>query len=341
MRNNYDVSVIVPVYHTDPAFLHQCLESIAKQFSDELTGEIITVCDGPQDASVMSVLHSFPVRVIETQHQGVSHARNAGMKASTGAYLFFVDSDDWLEEGAIQALYRYTRQNACDLTLADRVSVMGTRRERHEYAQHDFVLKQDASSRLSADILHPQTSAGLIAPRLFSRAILTNIQFDEDIAMGEDSEFMLRLSRNVHSLGYLHQPLYCYRRNPTSAVMQFRSDYVDHIVSSMRAMYGSLQSFENDEPSQRDYHSYVAYHLSLVLVNYICNPRNEWSLKKRRRELAEVLRLPLFHEALNGLDLSVFSVTRKITFLCMRMHLLNLCIVIGNIRQKQIQKNGN
>lgn len=338
MRNNYDVSVIVPVYHTDPAFLHQCLESIAKQFSDELTGEIITVCDGPQDASVMSVLHSFPVRVIETQHQGVSHARNVGIKASTGAYLFFVDSDDWLEEGSIQALYRYTRQNACDLTLADRVSVMGTRRERHEYAQHDFVLTQDASSRLSTDILHPQTSAGLITPRLFSRKILADIRFDEDIAMGEDSEFMLRLSRKVQSLGYLHQALYFYRRNTTSTVMQFRSDYVHRILLSMERVHEALSQLKANDNYQREFNSYVAYHLTLILVNYICNPNNNWSLIRKRRELKAVLSIRLFEEALRDMNYSSFSLTRKITVKCLRLRMLWMCLFIGQIRQQQTHR---
>lgn len=332
-----DVSVIIPIYHTKPRFLQQCLESVEHQF-EGLHGEIIAVCDGPQDQELMTVLHTSSAYIIETDHRGVSHARNCGLSHASGEYIFFVDSDDWLAEGAIASMVKFARKNSCDLTLADRVSVMGMKQERHKYAQSNIVQTHDSDIRLMKDILHPQTSAGLIAPRLILRKVLADLHFNEHIAMGEDSEFMLRLSQKVRNFGYLHQPLYFYRRNTTSAVMQFRSDYVDRIVLSMNTVQKTLQQLRVANRYRQDFNSYVAYHLTLVLVNYVCNPSNQWSLLRKRNELKAILHLPLFSMSLRDVDYSSFSLTRKITVRCLQLHMLWLCIAIGHMRQLQIRR---
>lgn len=329
-----DVSVIIPIYHTDPLFLQQCLESVERQF-EGLHGEIIAVCDGPQDQELMEVLHASSAYIIETEHRGASHARNCGLSHASGEYIFFVDSDDWLPEGAIASMVKFARKNSCDLTFADIVSVMGMKQEQHEYAHSDIVSTYNSDVRLRKDILHPQTNAGIIAPKLISRGMVAGLRFDEHLAMGEDSEFMLRLSQKVKTFGYLHQPLYFYRRNDTSAVMQFRSDYVDRIVLSMNAVQKTLQQLRVANRYRQDFNSYVAYHLTLILVNYICNHSNKWSLIRQRRELKAILHLPLFRETLGDIDYSSFSLTRKITVRCLRLHMLWLCLLIGHIRQLQ------
>lgn len=338
---HYDISVIIPVYRTNPEFLRQCLESVTNQFVDGLTGEVIVVCDGPQDDSFMSILHSFPITVIETEHRGVSHARNIGLEKASGTYIFFLDSDDWLIDRALADLYYFAQTNSCDLVLADILSIMRSGQEQHNYALADFVLSQNASRRLTKDILHPQTSAGNVYPKLISRKIIGKSAFKENIAMGEDADFMLQVAQKVSTLGYLHKHLYCYRRNSASAVMQFRNDYVDRIIFSMNASHNMLGSLDNSKDYKRDFGSYVAYHLTLVLVNYVCNPQNGWKVSRQRKELARILRIPLFKDALRTLDFSVFSLTRKITLLCMRMHFLYLCLAIGYIRQKQLRTVSN
>lgn len=329
-----DVSVIIPIYHTEPRFLQQCLESVEHQFGS-LHGEIIAVCDGPQGQELMTVLRASSAHIIETEHRGVSHARNCGLSHASGEYILFVDSDDWLAEGAIASMVKFARKNSCDLTFADIVSVMGMKQEQHEYAHSDIVSTYNSDVRLLKDILHPQTNAGIVAPKLIYRKMVAGLSFDEHIEMGEDSEFMLRLSQKVRIFGYLHQPLYFYRRNTTSAVMQFRSDYVDRIVLSMNAVQNTLQKCGVLSQYHRDFNSYVAYHLTLILVNYICNLRNGWSLIRQRRELKAILHLPLFSEALKHIDYSSFSVTRKITVKCLRLHMLWFCLLIGHIRQLQ------
>lgn len=98
-------SVIIPVYNVEK-YLRACLDSMLYQtFSD---WEAVCVNDGSTDGSA-DILTEFTAkdnrfRVVEQPNAGLSAARNTGMKHSTGDYVLFLDSDDWLETDALETL---------------------------------------------------------------------------------------------------------------------------------------------------------------------------------------------------------------------------------------------
>lgn len=100
-------SIIIPVYNVEK-YLRQCLESVLGQtFSD---WEAICVNDGSEDGSV-AILGEFVerdsrIRVVEQANAGLSAARNTGLRYAHGDYVLFLDSDDWLEENALEILSR-------------------------------------------------------------------------------------------------------------------------------------------------------------------------------------------------------------------------------------------
>ena len=99
------ISVIVPVYNVEP-YLRRCVDSILRQTYRNL--EILLVDDGTKD-NCGAICDAYArqderVKVIHKENGGLSSARNAGIDASTGEYLSFVDSDDWIEPDMIKAL---------------------------------------------------------------------------------------------------------------------------------------------------------------------------------------------------------------------------------------------
>jgi glycosyltransferase involved in cell wall biosynthesis len=99
------VSVIVPVYNVEP-YLRQCVDSILTQTYGDL--EIILVDDASPD-NCGEICDGYAareprVKVIHQQNRGLSGARNAGIDIAAGEYLFFLDSDDWLDPSAIETL---------------------------------------------------------------------------------------------------------------------------------------------------------------------------------------------------------------------------------------------
>ena len=120
------LSIIVPVYQVEQ-YVRACLESLFKQGLDDNRFEVIMVNDGTRDGSFEVVadimaLHRNIIRV-DQENQGLSAARNTGMKYAKGDYVLFVDSDDLLVEGSVAPLLQTAEDNAADLVVADFVKL--------------------------------------------------------------------------------------------------------------------------------------------------------------------------------------------------------------------------
>ena len=117
------VSVIVPVYKVEK-YLHECVESILRQTYREL--QIILVDDGSPDGSGAIcdeyALCDDRITVIHGENGGLSAARNRGMALCEGEYVLFVDSDDWLEDNAIEVLVNKAKADLLDILLYDAIS---------------------------------------------------------------------------------------------------------------------------------------------------------------------------------------------------------------------------
>lgn len=116
------LSIIVPIYNVEK-YIHSCLESIFRQDMNDETFEVILVNDGTPDHSMEMISDitkaHHNIKIIEQNNQGLSVARNNGMKEAVGEYLMFVDSDDMLIENSIFPLLNKAIESKADLLIAD------------------------------------------------------------------------------------------------------------------------------------------------------------------------------------------------------------------------------
>ena len=113
------LSIIVPVYNVEK-YLPKCLESLIKQTLNDI--EIICVNDGSMDNS-LAILKEFAskdsrIKIIDNQHQGVAKTRNTGIEQSTGEYIGFVDSDDYIDIDFFEKLYNSATKSNSDIAIA-------------------------------------------------------------------------------------------------------------------------------------------------------------------------------------------------------------------------------
>ena len=119
--NPLDLSVVLPVYNMAP-YLRQCLDSLAKQ--DRPFKEIIAVDDGSTDESP-AILAEYAanrlptLNIIRQDNGGHSVARNTGMAAATGRWVYFMDSDDFLEPDALSQLASVAEHDHLDIALCN------------------------------------------------------------------------------------------------------------------------------------------------------------------------------------------------------------------------------
>lgn len=118
MTNNPIISIVVPVFNSKKT-LRDCIESILSQTYHNL--EIILVDDGSTDGSEKLVddyaKSDKRVKAIHQKNQGLSGARNTGIKNATGKYITFVDSDDRIEPNMIKVLYETLIDSRSDIAV--------------------------------------------------------------------------------------------------------------------------------------------------------------------------------------------------------------------------------
>lgn len=135
MKNQALVSVIIPVYNVEN-YLRECIDSVINQTYRNI--EIILVDDGSTDSSgkiCEEYLDKDPrVTVIHQKNSGLSAARNAGFDACTGKYVYFIDSDDYIDPGALATLVDIAEKDNSDIVFFDAVSFADN---------YDFEVKQN------------------------------------------------------------------------------------------------------------------------------------------------------------------------------------------------------
>lgn len=112
------ISIVVPIYNVEK-YLRQCLDSILNQTYQNF--ECLLINDGSPDNSAdicrEYVEKDSRFKYFEKENGGLSDARNYGIRQSKGSYITFVDSDDWLENDALQLLYDALKKENADISI--------------------------------------------------------------------------------------------------------------------------------------------------------------------------------------------------------------------------------
>lgn len=207
------ISIIIPAYNVE-AFLPQCLGSI---FSQDFTDyEVLCVDDGSVDDTPQLLLGfaaEHPnLRVITQPNQGMSTARNRGLKEAIGEYVLFVDSDDWLCEGTLSKL-------AASLMGEDVVGFNAKKFVEKHNAYRDNNLPIVSGAVKGWDyfnkvrLIPSEIHFVCIWQRAYRRAFLeeNNLSFVEGIRRAEDDLFTTMVMYYAQTLKVIDDCIYVYR----------------------------------------------------------------------------------------------------------------------------------
>lgn len=210
------ISVIVPIYNVEKYVLC-CIESIINQSYKNL--EIILINDGSIDSCGVLcdkyVSRDQRIKVIHKDNGGSSSARNLGLSVSTGDYITFVDSDDFLNEDYIFHLYNGLVEKDADISLSNMIiyNENGYRKNINLEKTLVFSNKRDIYEYSISEKYFYLCTAG----RLYKRQVIINCRFDQEMTMSEDSKFFIDVLQNVSRIVVVPYNDYYYRTRVNSS----------------------------------------------------------------------------------------------------------------------------
>ncbi len=246
------ISIVVAVYNAGKT-LTKCIDSLLNQ-SYENT-EIILVNDCSKDES-LEICKEYKsnfnnIKVINNlDNQGVSSTRNNGIKESTGKYICFVDSDDYVEPDYLKKLYDALIKCGVLLSICGSFFDDYTKNKVQSFIWNNKKYLEVVSIGRAFEL-----SNKLYLNALWNKLFVTdliksnNIWFDEKLSMGEDTKFSLDyIQKNgIVEVAVLSEPLYHYIRwNNNSLMAKYCEQSFEEFSSNIRQIYEIIKPL-NDE----------------------------------------------------------------------------------------------
>lgn len=248
------ISIVIPVYNS-AHYLVKCLNSIVMQTYSNL--QIICVDDNSTDNSweILMYYASRDARfnIFRKKNEGVSEARNYGLKQAVGEYLMFVDSDDWIDEKTCELVIDIVQKTKSDIVMWSYVrELLGESRPKN-IMEHDRIyegkeIQKELYRRmygiLGEELASPENADALctVWGKLYRRNIIEDNQvsfFDiRKIGNYEDGLFNLDVFRYAKRVVFLNQNLYHYRRYNVSSIT---SEYNAEIKNKKNILFDYLE----------------------------------------------------------------------------------------------------
>ena len=216
-------SIIIPIYNAEK-YVEECVISVLNQTYKNI--EVILINDGSTDRShaIALELASLDSRVTlyNTPNSGVSAARNTGLSKAGGAYVVYIDADDYLVDTNVLEELDIATSLDCDLIMYDIAT--------HDLPSNDLPEPRVYAGREQIDQLLPvlvdKEYINSPCNKAYKRELIDkhHIRFNEQIRVGEDLLFNIDYFRHCNTMYYLRKQLYFYRSNDVSATNKYQAN---------------------------------------------------------------------------------------------------------------------
>lgn len=271
--NNIRISIIVPVYNTEK-YLKRCLSSLINQTLKEI--EIICIDDGSRDNSA-KILNDFAlsdnrVIVLSQKNSGQSAARNKGITHSSGKYIGFVDSDDWVDLDFFEKLYQAAEKYTADIAVASIIRLNKFHKKYHLKFDKEIVTNDVNKKFELCDV--PELS--YVWNKIYNRAgfIKNKFHFEEGMVY-EDVILTPQILYYMNKLVTVPNTCYYYFRHSGSTVT-LRND--KHNNSSIQALRRAMD-FINENNIDIESHKPETYRFKIFGIT-VFKIRQKGKIKK-------------------------------------------------------------
>lgn len=286
VENNDEVkvSVIIPVYNTEE-YLEECLDSIVNQTLKEI--EIFCIDDGSTDNS-LSILERYAekddrITVISQPNKGQGASRNRAMDLASGKYIYFMDSDDFIDLGTLKTTYDVCEEKSLDFAMFQLINYNDVT---HEFYDSDYYNMKDLSNEIKGEVFNYKDVPDLmfllaVSPcnKLFNREFLlkVNARFPENLKF-EDNVFYYNVYLQAERIFFIEKHMYKRRRRANSVTSSNKAHYLD-IIKITDLVYNLFRDLDLFDEFEEGLYNFKFYSIFLWFNMIHNDHRNDFYLK--------------------------------------------------------------
>lgn len=251
------VSVIVPVYNVE-RYLEKCLNSLVNQTLKAI--EIIVVNDGSPDNS-QKIIDKYSkkyqnIKAFIKENGGLSDARNYGLTKAKGEYVSFVDSDDYIENNALEIMYNTAKKSNLDIVVCDTINLYENGTQEYIQSNHNY-----SNNPIKNYLVSPP----MACIRLYSRTLFDKIQFKKGIYY-EDLELTPKLAKYTDKVGFVSKGLYYYLQRSGSIMKQ--QEFNEKLLDIFKVLQTNYDELFSQYPQEIEY-MYVTHLLRTATLRFL------------------------------------------------------------------------
>lgn len=329
-------SIIIPVYNNKEKEMADCFASISQQQYKDF--EVIVIDDGSNETCArnidrLSKRFFTRYRVIHTVNNGVSKARNLGIKYATGNYIAFADGDDivcpCMLMDAYQVLQKYDLDILYGMTQCMNEGELCIRKQDRRLPVSVDFLDRKGQNELYCHMFNVSRDRFKCGKRYVSRGPFARVVkkslaeqnlFDEKLAFGEDEEWNLRLLSNPIRAGIAKKLWYYYIQRRDSTLHRFRTDFIKKHEERLSAMW----KYVKDKKTECCYLNESLHVLKDLLPNYYFSEFYQGSMKGAFIEYHSLLKQFPWSAGCNVNNIIYLSVKGKVLYILFKTRLLFL-----------------
>ncbi|OSY88152.1 hypothetical protein WH52_09050 [Tenacibaculum holothuriorum] len=250
------VSIIMPVYNVEK-YIAKSVQSVLDQTFVDF--ELLVINDGTKDASI-DVLKKFNdqrIKVFHKKNGGLSDARNYGMERAKGEYIYFMDSDDWVEPNILEVcLNKMTLYHSDFLIFGyflDKEDTNG--KVRSSVVKKHFEIEY---SRERVDLKIDRNTLNLMGyawNKFYKASFLKSnkLKFEKGVSLVEDILFNTQVYNLSKNILFIEEPLYHYIDRPTvSLIKTFHKNSFELKIKKANAVLNFLELWKIDDSQKKN-----------------------------------------------------------------------------------------
>ena len=333
---NQLVSIVVPVYNVE-RFLNRCITSITNQTYTNL--EIILVDDGSPD-NCPAICDAWAekdtrIKVVHKANAGLGEARNTGMHIASGNFVFFIDSDDYLDLSTVERCVCAVEEAGADSVIFGRKKAYpdGKIKEDSKKIKNGEYAGQAIKEKLLPSMFDYALGFGVSAcSKMFSLHIIKDcgLTFEsERSVISEDALFCLSYFSKATQVAVIPDELYYYFKNDKSLTNTYKDDRQDKNDDFLKKCID--KALELGLSKEILEHIKAKYH-GMTLGALMQIVRSDLDKKEKKERIRKVYKNKVLSETLTNSVIQRDEVFPRVFWLCLKHKCYLLCdlLLIGN-----------